>query len=291
MKKRIIAIAVTLLLLYTIGGTHERVHSEGLPYGPERLSGEAGEVEADADRDTEPALGGDTGTVRESGSDESVSGHPAEGDRINDGDTDTQTEDDPDSDQYEAAAGSDAGTLRTTGALDLGSEGYQEPTTGEEIDGPDAGISEPVWEGSSEGGSGEDGAVEDSGPAEDPEPEPEGPDQDAPADSGEAEVEEPVPEEPSMEYLGEWTISFYCSCPECCGVWAGGATASGAMPSAWWTAATGDLPFGTILYVDGLGTFEVQDRGTEYGWLDVFVSDHGEALANGLQTRSVYIVR
>ena len=97
--------------------------------------------------------------------------------------------------------------------------------------------------------------------------------------------------EVGMEYLGDWTISFYCNCPECCGVWSGGATASGVMPSAWWTAATGDLPFGTILYVDGLGTFEVQDRGTSYGWLDVFVSDHSEALTNGLQTRSVYIVR
>jgi len=97
--------------------------------------------------------------------------------------------------------------------------------------------------------------------------------------------------EPTMEYLGDWTISFYCNCEACCGQWAGGATASGAMPSAWWTAATSGLDFGTIVYVDGLGTFEIQDRGTDYGWLDVFVSDHGEALANGLQTRSVYIVR
>lgn len=124
------------------------------------------------------------------------------------------------------------------------------------------------------GASGDDyeEAGEDSG--EDVEPEP-----------------EPVVEEPQMEYLGDWTISFYCNCSECCGQWAGGATASGAMPSAWWTAATSGLDFGTIVYVDGLGTFEIQDRGTDYGWLDVFVSDHSEALANGLQTRSVYIVR
>ena len=104
-------------------------------------------------------------------------------------------------------------------------------------------------------------------------------------------AEEPVSEEPQMEYLGDWTISFYCNCWECCKEWSGGPTASGVMPSAWWTAATGDLPFGTILYVDGLGTFEVQDRGTSYGWLDVYVSSHDEALANGLQTRAVYIVR
>lgn len=98
-----------------------------------------------------------------------------------------------------------------------------------------------------------------------------------------------VADAPDREYIGDWTISFYCNCEICCGQRSGGATASGVMPSAWWTAATGDLPFGTILYVDGLGTFEVQDRGTEYGWLDVFVSDHNEAINLGLQTRPVYI--
>ena len=121
-------------------------------------------------------------------------------------------------------------------------------------------------------------------------------------DEAEESGDEGVAEEPQqgyteaetehvMEYLGDWTISFYCPCYECCGEWAGGPTASGAMPSAWLTAATADLPFGTILYVDGLGEFEVQDRGTDYGWLDIYVSSHDEALANGLQTRAVYIVR
>lgn len=100
-----------------------------------------------------------------------------------------------------------------------------------------------------------------------------------------------VVEESSMEYLGDWTISFYCSCPECTGVWSGGPTASGVMPSEWWTCATDGLEFGTVLYVDGLGEFEVQDRGTEYGWLDIYVGIHEEALENGLQTRAVYIVR
>lgn len=160
-------------------------------------------------------------------------------------------------------------------------------------------VSTDIWAGSSEGGSEEDGAEPsgpDSAPADGAEPEPEGYSEDAAADSGEAEVvpepaPEPVVEEPQMEYLGDWTISFYCNCEICTGQWAGGPTASGAMPTPWYTVATGDLPFGTILYIDGLGTFEVQDRGTGYGWLDVFVGSHDVALANGLQTRSVYIVR
>ena len=154
------------------------------------------------------------------------------------------------------------GTFENIGAIDTGGDGEPEqPSGGEEPD--------PVED---SGSAGEDGGGAYCGELVEP------------------PVEDPA-EEPSMEYLGEWTISFYCNCPACCGQWSGGATASGVMPSAWWTAATGDLPFGTILYVDGLGTFEVQDRGTGYGWLDVFVGDHGEALANGLQSRSVYVVR
>lgn len=156
-------------------------------------------------------------------------------------------------------------------------------------------VSTDIWAGSSEGGSEEDGAESsgpDSAPADGAEPEPEGYSEDAAADSGEAEVvpEEPVAEEPSMEYLGTYTISFYCPAECCCGQWAWGATASGVMPTAWYTVAS-DLPFGTILYIDGLGTFEVQDRGVSGAWIDVFVSDHSEAVNNGLQYRDVYIVR
>lgn len=114
------------------------------------------------------------------------------------------------------------------------------------------------------------------------------------------EVEEPVVAEelpvekveaPQMEYLGNWTVSFYCNCEICCGSYSGGPTASGVMPTPWYTAATDGLEFGTVVYVEGLGNFVIEDRGTDYGWLDIHVSDHNEALANGLQYRDVYIVR
>lgn len=93
-----------------------------------------------------------------------------------------------------------------------------------------------------------------------------------------------------MIYLGEYTISFYCECSICCGEWAYGATASGAMPTAWHTVASGQFDFGTQLYIDGLGYFVVEDRGVDGNWLDVFVDDHNEALSLGLQSRSVYLV-
>jgi len=96
--------------------------------------------------------------------------------------------------------------------------------------------------------------------------------------------------DPVLTCLGDWTISFYCPCEICCGQWATGCTASGVLATPWHTVATDGLEFGTVLYVDGLGYFTVEDRGTEYGWLDIYVGDHAAALDLGLQTRSVYIV-
>lgn len=97
-------------------------------------------------------------------------------------------------------------------------------------------------------------------------------------------------EEPASEYLGIWRITAYCNCEACCGVWAYGPTSSGVMPSTWWTVACNDLPDGTIVYVDGLGTFEVQDSGVPWGCLDVYVGDHQTALDFGMKYLDVYIV-
>ena len=94
--------------------------------------------------------------------------------------------------------------------------------------------------------------------------------------------------EPSLQYYGTCRITFYCPCSQCCGSW-GNATASGAMPTAGWTAANGSLPFGTLVEIDG-HTYCVEDRGVGSDEFDIFVSDHGEALARGLYYTEVYIV-
>ena len=96
--------------------------------------------------------------------------------------------------------------------------------------------------------------------------------------------------DPVLTYVGNWTISFYCPCEICCGDFATGCTASGVAATPWHTVATSGLEFGTQLYIDGLGYFVVEDRGTEYGWADVFVGDHQTALDLGLQYRDVYVV-
>lgn len=96
----------------------------------------------------------------------------------------------------------------------------------------------------------------------------------------------------ALTYAGEWTITFYCDCPECCGKWSGmNSTASGNPPIPWYTIAAGpSYPFGTLVYIDGFGTFEVMDRGVGDQWADIFVSNHGEIPSYGITTASVYIV-
>lgn len=122
-----------------------------------------------------------------------------------------------------------------------------------------------------------------------PEPEPE-PDYvfEAASEPEPEPVEEPS-EDSGMTYLGDWTITFYCPNACCCGQWAGGPTASGVMPEEWHTVACGILPFGTRLYVEGLGNFVVEDRGVEGEWLDVFLESHEMCDQYGMQTRAVYI--
>ena len=110
--------------------------------------------------------------------------------------------------------------------------------------------------------------------------------------SEEVEHEEIVAEEeppaPAMHLYGNCRITFYCPCSACCGSW-GNATASGAMPQANHTVACGDLPFGTRLLIDGQ-EYVVEDRGVGAQQIDIFVNDHGEALARGLYYTDVWIL-
>ena len=105
------------------------------------------------------------------------------------------------------------------------------------------------------------------------------------------ELEETAPTE-TLTYAGAWTITFYCDCEQCVGQYAGmNMTASGLEPIPWYTVATGSsYPFGTVLYIDGFGYFEVMDRGVGDGWADIFVSHHGEIPSYGMTTADVYIV-
>lgn len=100
-----------------------------------------------------------------------------------------------------------------------------------------------------------------------------------------------VPEqvEPEMEYVGDYRVTAYA-------YYEGGGenyyTASGATPVPYYTVATGfEFDFGTVLYIEGIGEVEVQDRGGfPPGIIDLHIGyDSMDSFED--RTRAVYVVR
>ena len=89
-----------------------------------------------------------------------------------------------------------------------------------------------------------------------------------------------------MELLGEWRITAYA--------YTGSPCADGSMPEVGVTIAQNNLPFGTKVYIDGVGVRTVTDRGPGYmgdEWLDLYLGDTQECISFGDQVRKVYIVK
>jgi len=83
----------------------------------------------------------------------------------------------------------------------------------------------------------------------------------------------------TMTYLGNYYITGYDACAACCGK-TDGITASGALAEVGRTVAMcKDYPYGTVIYIDGLGYYTVEDRGVGRGCVDVFCNNHSEAYA------------
>lgn len=95
---------------------------------------------------------------------------------------------------------------------------------------------------------------------------------------------------------GEWetfNVSFYCPCSKCCDGYANGITASGVYAQAGITiAAPSKYAFGTQIYLEGMGTYTVQDRGgaIKGNKIDVYVNSHEEALRLGRKQVRGYVV-
>lgn len=99
-----------------------------------------------------------------------------------------------------------------------------------------------------------------------------------------------VPEqvETDMEYVGDYRVTAYA-------YYEGGGenyyTASGATPVPYYTVATGsEFDFGTVLYIEGIGEVEVQDRGGfPPGIIDLHIGyDSMDSFED--RTRAVYLV-
>ena len=94
--------------------------------------------------------------------------------------------------------------------------------------------------------------------------------------------------DPDRIFLGLYWITGYDLCVQCCGVWSAEhprwqgtdyvqTTASGVPNKVGVTVAAGpELPFGTKIYIDGIGERIVQDRGVGNGCVDVLCNNHAE---------------
>lgn len=94
----------------------------------------------------------------------------------------------------------------------------------------------------------------------------------------------------------ECKITAYCLCRKCCGKnWEKALTASGDVPTRYVTVANGSLPFGTRIYIEGIGYRVVMDRGSAVGktQFDVYVGEQNHQFANdfGVLKRKVWIVK
>ncbi|MGI6020175.1 MAG: hypothetical protein ACOX71_01630 [Lachnospiraceae bacterium] len=87
-------------------------------------------------------------------------------------------------------------------------------------------------------------------------------------------------------FLGNFKLTAYCNCAKCCGR-ANHPTASGVMPTEGRTVAMGGVPFGTKLLING-NVYTVEDRGTPYGHVDIFMNSHSACLVFGLRYAPVY---
>jgi 3D (Asp-Asp-Asp) domain-containing protein len=89
-----------------------------------------------------------------------------------------------------------------------------------------------------------------------------------------------------------YVITAYCHCQKCCGK-TDGITASGVKAIEGVTVAMDkNIPFGTKIYIEGVGERIVQDRGgaIKGNRIDLYFSDHQSALNFGRQTKRITIL-
>ena len=113
----------------------------------------------------------------------------------------------------------------------------------------------------------------------------------------------PEPEEsaPEKVCLGEYRITAYCACEKCCGEWAknrpGGIVVGAAgIELVAGVSCASPLPFGTVVEVEGLGTYIVQDRTASWvaekydnKVIDIYFDSHEAACEFGLKFANVYV--
>lgn len=96
----------------------------------------------------------------------------------------------------------------------------------------------------------------------------------------------------TASYIGEFEVTYYCSCEKCCGK-TDGITYTGTQATEGRTIAVDPniIPLGSTVVIDGQ-TYIAEDIGGAVKSLrvDIYVSDHQQALNLGRTVKEVYII-
>lgn len=97
---------------------------------------------------------------------------------------------------------------------------------------------------------------------------------------------------PKYESIGIFITTAYCPCYDCSSVW-GWQTSTGAIAKEGVTIAVDPnvIPYGTVVYIEGMGEYIAQDCGSAINEndIDIFFESHSVADAWGVQEKEIFI--
>ena len=97
---------------------------------------------------------------------------------------------------------------------------------------------------------------------------------------------------PAYLDMGKFKLTAYCSCKQCCGIWADGITATGTIPVQGRTIAVDEdvIPYGSEVIINGQIYIAEDTGGSIIGnHIDIYFDSHEEAEAFGVQYGQVVL--